>query len=52
MRMQLWYYGANRIASVKAVELRQKNQDDLLSAIESYKKELATVVCFFAPLSA
>ena len=29
--------------SVKAVELRQKNQDDLLSAIESYKKELATL---------
>ena len=33
-----------RIAKVKAVELRQKNRDELLTEIENYKKELAQVI--------
>mgnify|MGYP000195430583 CR=1 FL=1 len=33
-----------RIAKVKAVELRQKNRDELLSEIENYKKELSQVL--------
>ena len=32
-----------RIAKVKAVELRQKNRDELLTEIENYKKELSQV---------
>ena len=35
-----WY---NILARVKAVELRQKNRDDLLAEIENYKKELSQV---------
>ena len=31
------------LARVKAVELRQKNRDDLLAQIEEYKKELSQV---------
>ena len=32
------------VARVKAVELRQKNRDELLSEIENYKKELSQVL--------
>ena len=35
-----WYY---ILARVKAVELRQKNRDELLAEIENYKKELSQV---------
>ena len=35
-----WY---NILARVKAVELRQKNRDELLAEIENYKKELSQV---------
>ena len=35
-----WY---NVLARVKAVELRQKNRDELLAEIENYKKELSQV---------
>ena len=31
------------VARVKAVELRQKNRDELLAEIENYKKELSQV---------
>ena len=33
----------NILARVKAVELRQKNRDELLAEIENYKKELSQV---------
>ena len=33
----------NCLAKVKAVELRQKNRDDLLAQIEQFKKELSQV---------
>ena len=33
----------NCLARVKAVELRQKNRDELMTEIENYKKELAQV---------
>ena len=35
-----WY---NILARVKAIELRQKNRDELLAEIENYKKELSQV---------
>ena len=35
-----WY---NILARAKAVELRQKNRDELLAEIENYKKELSQV---------
>ena len=38
----------NCLARVKAVELRQKNRDELMTEIENYKKELAQV--FGAPV--
>ena len=34
------------VARVKAVELRQKNRDELMTEIENYKKELSQVFCF------
>ena len=42
-------YGAvvhccNVLAKAKAVELRQKNREELLTEIENYKKELAQVI--------
>ena len=36
------------VARVKAVELRQKNRDELLAEIENYKKELAQVILMSA----
>ena len=33
----------NCLARVKAVELRQKNRDQLMTEIENYKKELSQV---------
>lgn len=37
-----------RIAKVKAVELRQKNRDELLTEIENYKKELSQVFLLYS----
>ena len=34
------------VARVKAVELRQKNRDELVAEIENYKKELSQVMIF------
>ena len=34
---------SNVLAKAKAVELRQKNRDELMAQIEDFKKELSTV---------
>ena len=44
----LFWTRTHDVARVKAVELRQKNRDELLAEIENYKKELAQV--FGAPV--
>ena len=44
MRKYFNGWGFNSIARVKAVELRQKNRDELMTEIESYKKELSQVI--------
>ena len=40
----LFWRRTHDVARVKAVELRQKNRDELLAEIENYKKELAQVI--------
>ena len=44
----LFYYCSNILARVKAVELRQKNRDELLTQIEEYKKELSQVILVYS----
>ena len=44
----LFYYCSNILARVKAVELRQKNRDELLAQIEEYKKELSQVILVYS----
>ena len=40
----LFWRRTHDVARVKAVELRQKNRDELLAEIENYKKEIAQVI--------